>query len=150
MPDTDPKKQANRSADASANRETPAPDNQATVPPKVGGRSAEMPEIFGRYRILKQLGQGGMGAVYLAQDTQLERQVSPKVPHFGPDDGPQVLERFYREARAAATLHHPNICPIHDVGEVAGTHYLTMAFIEGKPLADFIRAGKGLPVTQAA
>lgn len=111
---------------------------------------AELSGKFGRYQIVKRLGQGGMGAVYLANDTQLSRQVALKVPLFGKGDGPKILERFAREARAAATLNHPNLCPIYDVGEVNGTPYLTMAFVEGRPLSHFIRAGKPLPPRQAA
>jgi hypothetical protein len=112
--------------------------------------SSQMPDQVGRYRILKKLGQGGMGAVYLAHDTQLDRPVALKVPHFGPDAGPQVLERFYREARAAATIHHPNLCAVYDVGESQGIHYLTMAYIEGKPLSDYIQTGRMLPQRQVA
>ena len=80
-------------------------------------------ETFGRYRILQPLGQGGMGAVYLARDTQLDRLVALKVPRVGDDEEltPHELKRFYREARAAAALSHPNLCPIHDVGEIEGT-----------------------------
>jgi serine/threonine protein kinase len=116
-----------------------APLRQAFEPepsPPFSKRSA--PEQFGRYRILKRLGKGGMGSVYLAHDTQLDRRVALKVPHFGPEDGSQVLARFYQEARAAATIQHPHICPVYDVGEIHGTHYLTMAYIEGKPLTTFI------------
>jgi hypothetical protein len=90
-----------------------------------------------------------MGAVYLAHDTQLDRPVALKMPHFTADDGPQVLARFYREARSAATVTHPNVCPVYDVGEIDGIPYLTMAFIEGKSLAEFIRA-KPLTPRQAA
>jgi len=91
-----------------------------------------LPETFGRYRILRPLGEGGMGAVYLARDTQLDRLVALKVPRLGGDDQPAPgdLERFFREARAAAALLHPNLCPIFDVGEVDGTPYLTMAYLE--------------------
>src|SRR5690348_14348272 len=88
---------------------------------------AQLPARLGRYELLKQLGHGGMGAVYLARDTQLDRQVAFKVPYFSAADGPHVLERFLREARAAATLHHANICPVYDVGEINGVHFLTMA-----------------------
>src|SRR5262245_16124067 len=109
-----------------------------------------LPEQFGRYRILKLLGQGGMGAVYLARDTQLEREVALKVPRFGNDAGPKAQDRFHQEARAAATMHHPNICPIHDLGQNDRIHYLTMAFIEGQLLADWIRAGKPLSARQIA
>ena len=99
-------------------------------------RPTDLPEQFGRYRIMKQLGQGGMGAVYLAHDTRLDRKVALKVPFFHPSDGPQAVQRFEREARAAATLDHPNLCPVFDVGEVDGIHYLTMPYIEGKPFTE--------------
>ncbi|MBM4072243.1 MAG: tetratricopeptide repeat protein [Planctomycetes bacterium] len=111
---------------------------------------ASLPEQFGRYRILRKLGRGGMGSVYLAHDTQLDRRVALKVPHFLPTDDPDILERFHREARAAATLQHAHICPVYDVGAQAGIHYLTMAFIEGKSLADVIKEAKVLPQRQAA
>jgi serine/threonine protein kinase len=112
--------------------------------------AAMLPEQFGRYRILKQLGKGGMGAVYLAEDTQLGRRVALKVPHIDADAGPRMLERFYREARAAATLNHPNICPVHDVGTHEGVPYLTMAFIEGQTLAAAIKSSKPFPEVAAA
>ena len=108
-----------------------------------------LPEQFGRYRVLKKLGQGGMGAVYLVHDGPLDRQVALKVPHFAPEDH-NVRERFHREARAAATLDHPNLCPIFDVGEIDGIHYLTMAYIEGKPLSAFLHGDKPLPQRQVA
>ena len=97
----------------------------------------EFPADFGRYRLLKLLGKGGMGRVYLAHDTMLDRAVALKIPHLS--GGPTVLTRFYTEARAAAALHHPNICPIHEVGQVEGFPYLTMAFIEGKSLGELAR-----------
>jgi serine/threonine protein kinase/WD40 repeat protein len=118
--------------------------------PTPAPKPPELPERFGRYRIEKCLGRGGMGAVYLAHDTQLDRRVALKVPRFSDVDNPRVLERFYREARAAATLSHPNICPVYDVGAVDGVPYLTMAYIEGKPLSAFIRRGRPLPPAQAA
>jgi hypothetical protein len=70
-----------------------------TVPPaeKV---AYDLPETFGRYRIIEKLGEGGMGSVYLAHDTQLDCPVALKVPQFSPQDGPQVLQRFLREAQA--------------------------------------------------
>src|SRR5579871_3557000 len=74
----------------------------------------DLPLLFGRYRITKLIGEGGMGAVYLARDTQLDRDVALKIPQFAGSD-PTVLERFHQEARAAATVQHPNICPIFDV-----------------------------------
>jgi formylglycine-generating enzyme required for sulfatase activity/serine/threonine protein kinase len=110
-----------------------------------------LPETFGRYRILRPLGAGGMGSVYLARDTQLDRLVALKVPHLGGDDrpAPDTLRRFFREARAAAALLHPNLCPIFDVSEIDGTPYLTMAYLEGRPLADLVRGKKRLSQRQA-
>lgn len=105
----------------------------------------EIPETFGRYAIQKVLGQGAMGAVYLARDTQLDRDVALKIPKFGDSNGvddEELLERFYREARASATLRSPNICPVYDVGEIDGQHYITMAYIEGRPLKDFTKSKK--------
>ncbi len=110
---------------------------------------AALPEQFGRYRIVRQLGRGGMGTVYLAHDTQLDRLVALKVPHFVADD-PTALERFYREARVAATLDHPNLCPIHDVGQYEGVHYLTMPYIEGEPLSASLAASSPAPQRQIA
>ena len=109
-----------------------------------------LPEQFGRYRIIKALGQGGMGAVYLAHDIKLDRQVALKVPFFSQADGPQAIQRFEREARAAATLDHPNLCPIFDVGEVDGIHYLTMPYIEGKPLSEALARDQTFTEPQAA
>jgi serine/threonine protein kinase len=83
-----------------------------------------------------------MGTVYLAHDPQLDRLVAIKVPQLELGTDPEVVARFLREARSAATIEHPNICPIHDVGQVNGIHYLAMAYIEGKPLSVFIQAGK--------
>jgi formylglycine-generating enzyme required for sulfatase activity/predicted Ser/Thr protein kinase len=116
-----------------------------TIAPRAGGQRSGASEWsglkqeFGRYRIVRQLGKGAMGAVYLAEDTQLERQVALKTPHFETQPTEELLERFYREARAAATLRHPNICPVYDVGQIEGTHYISMAYIEGNPLSAFVR-----------
>jgi anti-sigma factor ChrR (cupin superfamily) len=82
----------------------PAAANQGAAGPNTPPFPQELPAQLGRYRIPKQLGKGGMGSVYLAHDTQLDRPVALKVPHFEAGDGPQVLEHFYREARAAATV----------------------------------------------
>ena len=65
-----------------------------------------------------------MGAVFLAEDTQLGRLVALKIPIFNPTDGPESRERFFREARTAATLDHPYLCPVYDVGEIDGRLYL--------------------------
>jgi serine/threonine protein kinase len=92
------------------------------------------PALFGRYRLVKIIGKGGMGSVYLAEDTQLGRSVALKIPHLT-TDGKLISARFQREAQAAATVTHPNICPLYDVGDASGVPYLIMAYIEGKPLS---------------
>lgn len=112
----------------------------------------QLPERFGRYRIVRRIGGGGMGTVYLAHDTQLDRQVALKVPRFSTADGLEIIQRFYREARAAATLQHRNICPVYDAAQIDGVHYLTMAYIAGQPLSDFTNKSKTslLPQRQVA
>lgn len=107
----------------------------------------EMPPVFGRYRILRPLGRGGMGVVYLAEDSQLGRQVALKVPRFTIDDSPEIIDRFYREARVAAGIHHPNVCGVHDVGAIDGIPYLTMPYIDGAPLSR--RLGQAWPPREA-
>ena len=108
-----------------------------------------LPRRFGRYRVLQLLGQGAMGTVYLVRDTQLHRQVALKVPHVRPGDADgtpdrRVLDRFYREAHAAAILRHPNLCPVYDVGQIDGIPYLTMAYIRGRPLSRYIDRNRPL------
>jgi formylglycine-generating enzyme required for sulfatase activity/serine/threonine protein kinase len=120
------------------------------LPGPAGTAGGTLPRQFGRYHIEKTLGYGGMGSVYLAQDTQLHRQVALKVPFINETNAPRVLARFRREAQSAATLVHPNICPVYDVGEIDGIHYLTMAFIEGRPLHTMIPVAKGIDPLQAA
>jgi len=108
-----------------------------------------LPEVFGRYRILKKLGEGGMGVVYLAEDVPLRRQVAIKVPTFADGESPQIIDRFVREARLAAQIVHPNLCPIHDVGTIDNIYFLTMAFIEGNPLSRLIQPGHPWPARKA-
>jgi serine/threonine protein kinase/tetratricopeptide (TPR) repeat protein len=115
----------------------------------MSGSARPLVALGERYHILKELGRGAMGTVYLAQDTQLQRQVALKIPHFQPGASPQLRERFYREARAAAALRHPNICPIYDIGENDGRPYLTMAYIEGQSLSAVLRACKPMPQRRA-
>jgi len=98
-------------------------------------------DTFGRYRITKTLGEGAMGSVYLAHDTQLNRKVALKIPKFDKSEAKHI-ERFLREARSAATLTHPNICPVFDVGEIDGTYFMTMAYIQGHTLQDFVNPDK--------
>jgi hypothetical protein len=124
--------------------------SQATIPPRKPAAAQPLPERFGRYKIVRSLGSGAMGDVYLADDTQLDRPVALKIPRFSDDRDDELIERFYREARAAATVRHPNLCPVYDAGEIDGIHYLSMAFIEGHPLCDLLSAKKRLAPREAA
>jgi len=97
---------------------------------------------FGRYQILRPLGEGAMGSVYLALDTTLDRQVALKMPKTEGTANAEFMARFTREAKAAAALKHANICSVYDAGEHEGTAYITMDYIDGVPLSRFIGSRK--------
>src|SRR5262244_2092076 len=102
---------------------------------------------LGPYEILAPLGAGGMGEVYKARDTRLERTVAIKVLPQRLSSSPEVRQRFEREARTISQFSHPHICALYDVGREGETEYLVMEFLEGESLAD--RLGKGpLPTEQ--
>src|SRR5215210_6077274 len=94
------------------------------------------------YRIIKKIGEGGMGEVYLAEDTRLGRRVALKVlsAEFTNDD--DRLRRFEQEARAASALNHPNIITIHEVGFDEQTRFITTEFIEGETLRQRLSSSK--------
>ncbi len=96
---------------------------------------------LGPYEILSAIGAGGMGEVYKARDTRLDRTVAIKVLARSITGRPEVLQRFEREARTVSTLNHPNICTLHDVGTENGQPYLVMEYVEGETLADRIARG---------
>ncbi len=102
-------------------------------------KEGKIPSYIGRYRIDRLLGQGAMGAVYLAHDPHLQRPIALKIPKLG-EENADLSTRFLREARSAALLRHANICPVYEVGRIDGMHYITMAYIEGKTLAEELRA----------
>lgn len=106
--------------------------------------------VFGRYQIVQEVGRGGMGTVYLARDTKLDRRVALKVLHFGDDSGGRLARRFLREAKIAATLSHPNLCPVYDAGEQDGLLFLTMPFLEGETLAAKLKREGSLTEADAA
>src|SRR5881397_1650615 len=91
---------------------------------------------LGPYEILSPAGAGGMGEVYRARDTRLDRIVAIKVLAQNLSARPEVLQRFEREARAVSTLNHPHICTLHDLGTEDGAPFLVMEFVEGETLAD--------------
>ncbi len=104
---------------------------------------------LGHYEITEQLGAGGMGEVYLAQDTRLGRKVAIKVlpAEFASD--PERLARFEQEARAAAALNHPYIAAVHDVGVEDGTHFMVQEYLEGETLREPLGKGALLPLKKA-
>ncbi len=120
---------------------------------------------FGPYRLIEKIGSGGMGEVYRALDTRLEREValklvsetylitgvgsgspSPVTPVHGTPNSHISHERFLREARSSATLNHPNVCSIHDTGEHDGRPYLVMELLRGETLKHYLAKtpGKGI------
>ena len=102
---------------------------------------AENTLIDKRYRILGRVGSGGMADVWLADDTELGRSVALKILHERFAQDREFVQRFYREASSAAGLQHPNVVNIYDRGEVDGTYYIAMEYVEGSSLKDLIRRG---------
>lgn len=119
-----------------ANGGEPAREWSPAAEALMEGSVRDFPHRFGRYELLGLLGRGGMAVVYRARDTRLGREVALKIPKLPSEGSKIVIERFEREARLAATIRHPNVCPVHDVDEVDGVPFLTMARIEGVSLGE--------------
>jgi len=96
-------------------------------------------QLVGHYKIIKPLGKGGMGEVYLAGDTKLDRKVALKLLPTEFTNNKELLRRFIQEARAASSLNHPNIITIHEIGQTDGTHYIATEFIDGLTLKQQMR-----------
>ncbi len=121
--------------------------------PDPGGRSLDLVgKTLGRYRILRLLGVGGMGTVFLAEHMTLGRRTAVKVLNPSMARDPDAIARFHREARNASTIEHPNVCAVYDFGDTPeGLTFLAMEFIEGKPLSDILdESGGTLPPERAA
>ncbi|HTN04001.1 MAG TPA: family 16 glycoside hydrolase [Planctomycetaceae bacterium] len=116
--------------------------SKGQVPAKsaVEAAAQSAPKTLGRFEILSVLGEGAFGTVYRARDPQLDREVAVKVPKFAGQQSREDRERFLREARAAANLHHPQICAVHEVGTIDGRDYIVLAFIDGKPLSKVLQS----------
>jgi serine/threonine protein kinase len=106
--------------------------------------------VAGKYRLIDRLGAGGMGAVYLAEHQHMGRRVALKVLPIAQAEDPASLARFYREARAAARLDHPNIVRAHDIDHEGKLHFLVLEFVDGCNLHDFIRRNNVLTPHRAA
>ena len=104
-------------------------------------------DFLNHYQIIRKIGTGGMGEVYLAEDRKLERQVAIKILNATFDAGESNLKRFFQEAKAASGLNHPNIIVVHEIGESDGMHYIVIEFVKGDTLNIAIKT-KSLSLTQ--
>src|ERR1700694_3446897 len=103
---------------------------------------------IGKYDVIKTVGRGGMGVLYKATDHLLGRIVAIKMMTGGFADDPDLLKRFYREAKSTDSLRHPNIVPVYDVGDQEGEPYLVMEFLDGESLDAIINSKRDLSLLE--
>ena len=123
----------------------PSPTPQPSASPAGDAARDRLPSRYGHYAIERKLGEGGMGMVYVARDEKLHRRVAVKTMTALADDQ-TARERFWREARAAASVNHPNVCQIYEIGEDKGDLFIAMELLEGAPLSERLKQG---PITVA-
>src|SRR5215472_10683434 len=121
------------------------PEGTQIVKPPPAPSLEEIAKLFPQLEILEMLGRGGMGAVYKARQPRLDRFVALKIIAAERKSDPQFAERFEREARTLARLHHPNIVAIHEFGETGGNFYLLMEFVDGLTLRQMLQTRKLTP-----
>lgn len=107
--------------------------------------SDELPVAIGRFQVLDLLGRGGFGIVYRAMDPRLNREVAVKIPNQNCLLSPPQLQRFYREARAAAAVSDPGLCQVYEIGDIGGCPYIVMACLSGEPLSAKLQRGEKFP-----
>ena len=117
-----------------------SPGTEQGQPSPLQPPEEKLPARLGHYAIERKLGQGGMGVVYAAHDERLERTVALKTMSLARDDE-TARKRFWREARAAASVNHPNICQIYEIGEDGGQLFIAMELLEGAPLTEHLQKG---------
>jgi class 3 adenylate cyclase/predicted ATPase/predicted Ser/Thr protein kinase len=125
---------------------TGLPDLRATIPPPI---AVAQPATLGRYKVLRPLGSGGFGTVYLSQDEELSRPVAIKVCRQGLETSPEEVERFLEEARRLARLRHPGIVTVHDVGMFEGGAFIVSAYLEGPDLARWMKTNRATWIESA-
>jgi eukaryotic-like serine/threonine-protein kinase len=126
--------QSSQSAALTASDATSTPERPSEGTSNFAGRR------LGAFELESKLGSGGMGEVYRARDTRLHRHVAIKLLRTSESDGEGVRRRLLREARAAAALDHPNICPIYEIGDADGLSFIVMAYVDGETLSQTIAA----------
>jgi formylglycine-generating enzyme required for sulfatase activity/serine/threonine protein kinase len=136
QPERKPAAAANQPPASPAAQDTKRPSDST---PMATGTFAKLPMRFGRYQVEKLLGRGAMGAVYLARDTQLERLVALKIPKLSGSGAAKLLQRLKTEAKAAAQIDHPCVCHVYDAGDIDGTSYIAMQYVEGETLREHLQ-----------
>ncbi len=129
---------------ATVKMEKPSVANDVSVQPQGG----ILKKKFGKFDVIKEIARGGMGIVYKVHDPDLRRDLALKVLLQGEGADENAIKRFMREARAAGNLNHPNIIPVHEMGQIDGQYFFTMDFIEGHSLQDFMEGSNVRKLSQ--